>query len=107
MATAFLNHYAYKNIPKISLGLKSLINTWHSTLVCTKYEMVQKTLLPPVQYATTECIHPQQKFGKWKMSKEDFMKHMVTYLLENGSERATCLPEFSIFTPTTSAHLTK
>ena len=36
MATAFRNHYAYNNIPKICLVLTSLISTWPSMLVYVK-----------------------------------------------------------------------
>ena len=47
-----------------------------------------------------------KKFGKWKMSKDDFMEHIANYLLESGSEGSTCSPKCSTFTPSLAAPFT-
>ena len=48
-----------------------------------------------------------RKFGKKKLSKDDFLEHIANYLLESGSEGATCLPKHSTFIHTQCACLTE
>ena len=48
-----------------------------------------------------------KKFGKKKLSKDDFLEHIANYLLESGSEGATCLPKHSTFIHTQCSCLTE
>ena len=48
-----------------------------------------------------------KKFGKKKLSKDDFLEHIANYLLKSGSEGATCLPKHSTFIHTQCSHLTE
>ena len=48
-----------------------------------------------------------KKYGKTKLSKDDFLEHIANYLLESGTEGATCLPKCSTLIPTQYSHLTE
>ena len=48
-----------------------------------------------------------KKYGKRKLSKDDFLEHIANYLLESGTEGAMCLPKRSTFIPTQYSHLTE
>ena len=48
-----------------------------------------------------------KKYGKMKLSKDDFLEHIANYLLKSGTEGATCLPKYSTLIPTQYSHLTE
>ena len=48
-----------------------------------------------------------KKYGKTKLSKDDFLEHIANYLLESGTEGATCLPKRSTLIPTQYSCLTE
>ena len=48
-----------------------------------------------------------KKYGKTKLSKDDFLEHIANYLLESGTEGATCLPKCSTLIPTQYSRLTE
>ena len=48
-----------------------------------------------------------KKFGKKKLSKDDFLEHIANYFLKSGSEGAMCLPKCSTFIHTQCSCLTE
>ena len=48
-----------------------------------------------------------KKYGKMKLSKDDFLEHIANYLLESGTDGAMCLPKRSTLIPTQYSHLTE
>ena len=48
-----------------------------------------------------------KKYGKTKLSKDDFLEHIANYLLESGTEGATCLQNHSTLIPTQYSRLTE
>ena len=48
-----------------------------------------------------------KKYGKTKLSKDDFLEHIANYLLKSATEDAMCLLKCSTLIPTQYSHLTE
>ena len=67
--------------------------------------MVTKTFFHLFNMLLLNAFILNKKYGKTKLSKDDFLDHIANYLLESGTEGATCLPNHSTLIPTQYSHI--